>query len=191
MALFVLLNRSLILEKGLIIMSNFLTKSKKAILLSTASFLTLVAATNVYQADNQETTYLVQGASKSTMTSLVQQAGGEVIQDIDVIQAISAELTESELNKLTEMNPLLRVTNNAETAGFVWGAKKTGTTRVAGFVWGAKKTGTTRVAGFVWGAKKTGTTRVAGFVWGAKKTGTTRVAGFVWGAKKTGTTRAV
>ena len=167
-------------------MKKLLTKTKKAILFSTASFCTLVAATSAYQVnDNQnEAAYLIQGASQATMTSLVKQVGGDVVHNFDVIPAISAELTEKQVNELNKINPLLRVTTEAksETAGILWG-KGAGTGKHGG-----KKGG--NIAGILWG-KGAGTGKhggkkggnIAGILWG-KGAGTGKggqIAGILWG----------
>ena len=187
-------------------MKKLLTKTKKAILFSTASFCTLVAATSAYQVnDNQnEAAYLIQGASQATMTSLVKQVGGDVVHNFDVIPAISAELTEKQVNELNKINPLLRVTTeakSAETAGILWG-KGAGTGnkggqkggKLAGILWG-KGAGTGnkggQIAGILWG-KGAGTGnkggqkggKLAGILWG-KGAGTGnkggQIAGILWG----------
>ena len=136
-------------------------KAKKAILLSTASVFTLLAASNVYQSNSNEAAYMLQGASKATMVELVQQVGGEIIHDFSVINAISASLTEEQTTQLNTINPLVRLSSNdkaLETAAFVWPIRsKTGgakTQDIAAFVWPIRsKTGgakTQDIAAFVW-----------------------------------------
>ena len=112
-------------------MKKILTKTKKALFFSTFSFCTLVAATSAYQVNGsqEESAYLIQGASKATMTSLVEKVGGNMVHDFDVIPAISAELTDQQVHELNKINPLLRVTSEPkplETASFLWDKKRTG-----------------------------------------------------------------
>ncbi|MBU2916414.1 hypothetical protein KO505_00395 [Psychrosphaera sp. F3M07] len=130
-------------------------KAKKAILLSTASVFTLLAASNVYQSNSNEIAYMLQGASKATMVELVQQVGGEIIHDFSVINAISASLTEEQTTQLNTINPLVRLSSNdkaLETAAFVWPIRtKQGGAEVAAFVWPIRtKQGGAEVAAFVW-----------------------------------------
>ena len=103
-------------------MKKILTKTKKAVLLSSASFFTLVATASAFDINNdQDEAYLIQGANKATMTSLVEKVGGDVLHDFSVIQAISAELSEKQVAELNKLNPLLRVDKEQtqQTAGFV------------------------------------------------------------------------
>ncbi|MDU0114601.1 hypothetical protein RT723_16720 [Psychrosphaera aquimarina] len=130
-------------------------KAKKAILLSTASVFTLLAASNVYQSNSNEAAYMLQGASKATMVELVQQVGGEIIHDFSVINAISASLTEEQTTQLNTINPLVRLSSNdkaLETAAFVWPIRtKKGGAEVAAFVWPIRtKKGGAEIAAFVW-----------------------------------------
>lgn len=130
-------------------------KAKKAILLSTASVFTLLAASNVYQSNSNEAAYMLQGASKATMVELVQQVGGEIIHDFSVINAISASLTEEQTAQLNTINPLVRLSSNdkaLETAAFVWPIRtKKGGAEVAAFVWPIRtKKGGAEIAAFVW-----------------------------------------
>ena len=159
-------------------MKKLLKTTRKTVLLSTASLFTLAATASVYQSTDStsEAAYLIQGANKATMTSIVNKVGGDILHDFSVIPAISAELSQEQVEQINKMNPLLRITSKegekTETAGFVWGSKKGKTgERIAGFVWGSKKGKTgERIAGFVWGIKKGKTgERIAGFVWGSKK----------------------
>jgi len=103
--------------------NKILKRTKKTILLSTASVFTLLAAFNVYQSNSNEVAYMLQGASKATMVELVEQVGGEVIHDFSVISAISVSLTEEQAIQLNTINPLVRLSTKSqtiETAGFVW-----------------------------------------------------------------------
>jgi hypothetical protein len=155
----------------IVMFNKVYNKAKKAILLSTASVFTLLAASNVYQSNSNEAAYMLQGASKATMVELVQQVGGEIIHDFSVINAISASLTEEQTTQLNTINPLVRLSSNdkaLETAAFVWPVRtKKGGAEVAAFVWPVRtKKGGAEVAAFVWPVRtKKGGAEVAAFVW--------------------------
>ncbi|GAA0291536.1 hypothetical protein GCM10009128_07450 [Psychrosphaera haliotis] len=53
--------------------------------------------------------YIIQGASKGSMISLVNDIGGEVVHDFAVIPAISAMLTEDQVSVIKKSNPLIRL----------------------------------------------------------------------------------
>ncbi|MBU2991146.1 hypothetical protein KO525_17345, partial [Psychrosphaera sp. B3R10] len=138
-------------------MKSLLTKIK-TITVVTASLFTLAATANALQNNKSqhEAAYLVQGASNATMTSLVQNVGGEVIHNFSVIQAISAELNEDQVKQISEMNPLVRFTNKDvkaeskdETAGVIWG-RHGGRVETAGVIWG-RHGGRVETAGVIWG----------------------------------------
>ncbi len=170
-------------------------KSKKSLVLTSAGVLAIAATANAYQAD--EHSYIIQGASSTTMIQLVQSVGGEVIQNIALTDGISASLTAQEVLLLQQKNSLLRFNDTSvdnKVAGFVWGkiGKKPPAAqesdldnKVAGFVWGkiGKKPPAAqesdldnKVAGFVWG--KIGKKRPPA----ATQTELdNKVAGFVWG----------
>lgn len=122
--------------------NKLFTKGKKAVLFATFSLVTLVAATSAINNSQDSQQFMVQGASKTTMTELVEQVGGEVIHNFDEIAAISANLTEEQAFALYNKNPLIRLSNPNETAGILWG-KRRGTERFAGILWG-KRRGTER-----------------------------------------------
>ena len=150
-------------------MKKLLTKTKKAVLLSSAGFFTLVATASAFDINaNQDEAYLIQGANKATMTSLVEKVGGDVLHDFSVIQAISAELNATQVEELNKLNPLLRLEKeqDQQTAGFVWGNDGQKGNRIAGFVWGNDGQKGNRIAGFVWGNDGQKGNRIAGFVWG-------------------------
>lgn len=175
--------------------SGLLKKSKKSLLLTATGALAIVATAHAYQAEEQS--YIIQGASPSTMVELVQSVGGEVIQDITVTGGISASLTAQEVIMLKQKHALLRFDGKStddKIAGFVW--KKLGKqgeqakefsvdNKVAGFVW--KKLGK---KGEKATQEFTSDDKIAGFVWkrlGKKGEQATeefnldsKVAGFVW-----------
>jgi len=178
---------------------ELITKTKKSLVLTATGVFAITAAANAYEAPEQS--YIIQGASPSTMIKLVEAVGGEVIQDISLTGGISASLTEQEVALLRQNNALLRFDDKStdnKVAGFVWrklgkNGKKTAAieteldNKVAGFVWrklgkNGKKTAAieaeldNKVAGFVW--RKLGKN--------GKKTAAmeaeldNKVAGFVW-----------
>ena len=150
---------------------KLLTKTKKAILLSTASVFVLMAASNAYK--EEQGSYILQGASQQTITSLVQQVGGEIIHDFSVISAVSASLTQSQVDELKNTNSMLRFDKKDQNkvAAFVWPKrdKKSGPNSIAAFVWPKrdKKSGPESIAAFVWPKrdKKSGPDSIAAFVW--------------------------
>jgi hypothetical protein len=132
-------------------LNKILNRTKKMLLVSTVSVFTLFAVSNIYASTSNEVGYILQGASKATMTKLVEQIGGEVIHEFSAINAISVSLTKVEAVELTAINPLVRISetlDTAETAGFVWPVRtKQGTAQVAGFVWPVRtKQGTVQFA---------------------------------------------
>lgn len=132
-------------------MKTIAKKTKKAVLITTASFFTMVAAASAFQTQPQadESAYLIQGASQATMNALVERVGGEVIHNFDVIQAVSAELSADQVKALNEINPLLRVTTKAEgeeTAAILWGKGSGGNKNLnAAILWG-KGSGGNKIA---------------------------------------------
>jgi len=136
-------------------LNKLFNRTKKILLLSTVSVFTLFAISNIYASPSNEVSYILQGASKTTMTKLVEQVGGEVIHDFSAINAISVSLTKDEVVALTAINPLMRISetlDSVKTAGFVWPIRtKQGDIETAGFVWPIRtKQGDIEVAGFVW-----------------------------------------
>lgn len=160
------------------------TRTKKVVLLSTASAFTLLAASNAY---TSESSYILNGASQQTINNLVQQVGGEVIHNFDVGSGVSVNLTETQLEELKQKNPLIRFSSSDdnELAGFVWDRRTTKGERVAGFVWDRRTTKGERIAGFVWDRRTTKGERIAGFVWDRRTTKGERIAGFVWDRRTT------
>ena len=151
--------------------SGLLTKSKKSLLLTATGALAIAATANAYQAEEQS--YIIQGASPSTMIELVQSVGGEVIQGSTLSGGISASLTAQELVLLKQKHALLRFDEKSadnKIAGFVWhklgkkGEREDANlnldNKVAGFVWhklgkkgereDANLSLDNKVAGFVW-----------------------------------------
>lgn len=118
--------------------NKIFNRTKKTLLLSTVAIFTLFAVSNIYASPSNETTYMLQGASKTTMTELVEQVGGEVIHDFSIINAISVSLTEEQATELNTINPLVRLSSKSktiETAGFVWPIRtKQGGAKVGKFV---------------------------------------------------------
>ncbi|GAB2996107.1 S8 family peptidase [Psychrosphaera aestuarii] len=58
--------------------------------------------------------YILQGASKGSMISLVNEIGGEVVHDFAVIPAISAMLTDDQVSAIKKNNPLIRLFSDAK-----------------------------------------------------------------------------
>ena len=106
-------------------MKNFVNKIRKTALFTLAIAGVAFGANVAYSADTE--TYIVQGASKQTLTQVVQSVGGEIVHDFSVITAISASLTSDQVQKIRSSNPLLRLTNKSmdgvETAYILWGTK--------------------------------------------------------------------
>lgn len=183
-------------------LGKFIKTTKKSIVLTVSGAFAVTAVANAYQAEEQ--TYIIQGASPATISQLVEHVGGEVIQNIKLVNGVSASLTEQEVSTLKGQNSLLRFdskSNSDEVAGFVWdtiGTKGSGKktkknnysdSQVAGFVWD-----TIGKKGSVDKTKKNNfsDSQIAGFVWdyiGKKGSGKktkknsysdSQIAGFVW-----------
>lgn len=148
-------------------MRKIINKTKKALFVSTLSVFSLMAAANMVE---QESAYIMQGASKTTMIELVEQVGGEVKHDFNVISAISANLTETELKALSERNPMIRFStkDTEQTAGNWWTSTKKGK-HVAGNWWTSTKKGK-HIAGNWWTSTKKGK-HIAGNWWTSTKKG--------------------
>jgi hypothetical protein len=134
-------------------LNKIFNRTKKMLLLSTVSVFTLFAVSNIYASPSNETAYMLQGASKTTMTDLVEQVGGEVIHDFSIINAISVSLTEEQAAELNTINPLVRLSSKSktiETAGFVWPIRTKKGEKLAGFVWPIRTKKGEKFAGFVW-----------------------------------------
>jgi len=147
--------------------NKILKRTKKTILLSTASVFTLLAAFNVYQSNSNEVAYMLQGASKATMVELVEQVGGEVIHDFSVISAISVSLTEEQAIQLNTINPLVRLSTKSqtiETASFLWPRRTT--VETASFLWPRRTT--VETASFLWPRRTT--VETASFLWPRRTT---------------------
>ena len=150
---------------------GLLTKSKKSLLLTATGALAIVATAHAYQAEEQS--YIIQGASPSTMAQLVESVGGEVLKDTTLTGGISASLTAQELIMLKQKHALLRFDGKSEddkVAGFIWhklgkkGERRTADVNLdnqtAGFIWhklgkkGERRTVDVNLdnqtAGFIW-----------------------------------------
>jgi hypothetical protein len=157
-------------------MKNLITKTKKALIISTLSAFSVVAAANMVQ---QESAYILQGASKATMIELVKEVGGEMKHDFSVISAISANLTAEQVKALSEKNPLIRVSSKDVTETAInWWKTKTGGEKVA-INWWKTKTGGEKLA-INWWKTKTGGEKLAINWWktktGGEKSSTSQVA---------------
>jgi predicted DNA-binding WGR domain protein len=122
-------------------LGKFIKTTKKSIVLTVSGAFAVTAVAHAYQAEEQ--TYIIQGASPATISQLVENVGGEVIQNIELVNGVSASLTDNEVSSLKDQNSLLRFDNkqkNDELAGIIWG--KLGPTgekyadSQAGIIWG-------------------------------------------------------
>ncbi|MCJ8273303.1 MAG: S8 family peptidase, partial [Psychrosphaera sp.] len=92
---------------------NFMLKSfmvKKVPLLSSLAgllILLLIAATS--QLPQSTTSYILQGATQPTMISAVDSVGGTVTHQFKAIDAITAELSSSQVSRLSLNKPLIRL----------------------------------------------------------------------------------
>jgi hypothetical protein len=156
----------------------------------------VVAAANMVQ---QESAYILQGASKATMIELVKEVGGEMKHDFSVISAISANLTAEQVKALSAKNPMIRFSNknDSKTAMNWWTTKKGKTGDQVAMNWWTTKKGKTgdQVAMNWWTTKKGKTGDQVAMNWWTTKKGKTgdQIAMNWWTTKKgkTGSESAV
>ncbi|GAA0855050.1 S8 family peptidase [Aliiglaciecola litoralis] len=64
--------------------------------------------------EQSKASFIVQGASQDTMYKQIVAVGGEVTHTFQVIEAVSAQLTENQIDRVKRVNPLLRFFSNAD-----------------------------------------------------------------------------
>jgi serine protease AprX len=66
------------------------------------------------EVEESSTGYIIQGASQSTMADQINAVGGNITHTFNVINAVSAALTPSQVEQVSSANPMLRLFANTE-----------------------------------------------------------------------------
>ncbi len=92
---------------------KFLEKSVLRSALMTSLLVLTAALLYVgHQHAEERFSYIVQGASKPTLVNAVESVGGEVLHKYTVIQAISALMTDAQVNEVRNAHPMIRLFND-------------------------------------------------------------------------------
>ena len=91
-----------------------LSNKKWSLVFAVVSLVASVIALTGMKSYQPTNAYILQGASKGSMITLVNKIGGKVVHDFAVIPAISALLTDEQVSAIKKTNPLIRMFSDAK-----------------------------------------------------------------------------
>lgn len=91
-----------------------LSNKKWSLVFAVVSLVAAVIALTGMKSYQPTNAYILQGASKPSMITLVNNIGGKVVHNFAVIPAISALLTDDQVSKIKKTNPLIRLFSDAK-----------------------------------------------------------------------------
>lgn len=91
-----------------------LSNKKWSLVFAVVSLVAAIIALTGMKSYQPTNAYILQGASKPSMISLVNNIGGKVVHDFAVIPAISALLTDDQVSTIKKTNPLIRLFSDAK-----------------------------------------------------------------------------